>query len=129
VAAPKPEKRAKVKARAKRHESVVEQRIRALVAARDGFCRVGSATTYFGACEGESELMHLEGYRRFKTRGMPADVRHCTQGAAMGCTKHHRQYDAHELTIELIDGGAGADGCLRLIRNNISVLSVPRGVI
>jgi len=126
IAQPKPEPRKRTKARAKRHESKVEQRIRAHVVKRDGFCRVGSATTYFGACEGVSELMHLEEYRRFKTRGQSAEDRHCTAGTAMGCTKHHALYDAHELKIEMVTHW-GANDTLRLWYRGIGVLSVPRG--
>jgi hypothetical protein len=125
-ACPKPEKRARAKARVKRQASAVEQRVRAQVVARDGDCRVGASgwPAVFGPCGGESEWAHLEDKRRFKTRGQPAEVRHTTAGSLMLCTAHHRAYDLHELFITPLTG-LGADSTLRMIHHHISVLSLP----
>jgi hypothetical protein len=105
-ACPKPEPRRKVKARAQRAEQTVKRRIRALVAARDGYCRVAGMLK---GCDGVSEWAHLEDQRRSLTRGMAPAERHTTRFTAMLCTAHHRQYDAHKfrlqfLTYECADG-------------------------
>jgi hypothetical protein len=92
---PKPELRKRIKGRNDRIEAKVEQQVQALVAARDGECRLQGQG--FGVCGGASEWAHLEDKRRAKTRGMPPEVRHTTADTAMLCTIHHRRYDASEL--------------------------------
>jgi hypothetical protein len=123
---PKPEPKAKSKARAKRHEAAIIQQVRAQCVERDGPCRVGGTTTLFGPCRGDSEWCHLGDMKRFKTRGQEPWLRHTTAGSFMGCTLHHRYYDAYELTIEPIDSALGANGVLRIKQGSVSVLSVPR---
>jgi hypothetical protein len=122
---PKPEPRKRTKARAKRHEAAIIQQVRAQCVARDGDCRIGSATTYLGACAGESEWCHLGDMRRFRTRGMDPDVRHTKAGTCCLCTKHHQMLDANEIRVEFMTPD-GADGTLRFIRAGGSFLSVPR---
>jgi hypothetical protein len=121
----KPELRRRVKGRAKRQEKKVVDRVRAQCVARDGDCRIGHATSLFGACSGESEWAHLEGSRRFETRGQDPEDRHTTAGSLMACTAHHQMYDRHELAIEPLMP-EGADSTLRFVWNGISVLSVPK---
>jgi len=130
-AAPKPEPKKRVKDRAKRAEQKVEQFVRAQCVLRDGDCRVGSILNRlfvltFCRCGGESEWAHLEDKRRFKTRGQDPEVRHTTAGSLMLCTEHHQDYDQHRLEIEPLTE-AGADGRLRIVRNGLSVLSIPKG--
>ena len=71
-----------------------------------------------GACEGASEWMHLDRWKRCHTRGLPAEERHTTRGTAMGCTRHHRLYDAGFFDIEAVDEDRWADGPLRVLSRN-----------
>jgi hypothetical protein len=121
---PKPEKHATSKGRAKRHEAAIIQQVRAQVAERDGRCRL--YVCRMGLCQGESEWAHMAGFRRFETRGKEAEARHLSEGSLMLCAKHHGMYDRHELQITAIDSAKGADGVLRIVQGNVSVLSVPR---
>lgn len=125
VVVPKPEPRKRAKARSARQERSIVTVVRAHCVARDGDCRIGSATTYLGACDGESEWCHLGDMRRFRTRGMEPGARHTTQGTCCLCTKHHRMLDANEIRVEFVTPH-GADGTLRFVRAGGSFLSVPR---
>ena len=108
---PKGKTRRQLKARKDREEAKVIKRVRAIVAARDGYCRLYVAVPElipFGWCGGESEWAHLEGHRRFQTRGLPAEQRHSSTGSIMLCTNHHHAYDRHRFYIhgspKLADG-------------------------
>jgi hypothetical protein len=124
TAAPKPESRKRVKARATRAARAVVTRVRAACVARDGRCRL-AGTLLGNSCYGRSEWAHLRGYRRSKTLGQPAEQRHCTEGSVMLCAFHHAVYDRHELTIEPLTE-LGANGTLRVQGGGVSVPSVPR---
>ena len=92
----------------KRTESKHALKIRALVAERDGYCRVNQAGATFlvGDCKGVSEWAHLGDFRRFKTRGLPPEQRHTTGGSLMLCSFHHASYDRQK-TMDII--GTDAD--------------------
>jgi hypothetical protein len=106
----KPERRAKLKARKARVETKVKRAIRAKCVRRDGYCRLYSAPTIvqavFGQCEGPAEWAHLEDKKRARTRGMPPEVRHTTEGTCMFCRRHHRMYDAGQIVLALPVNGA-----------------------
>lgn len=114
----KPVRRAAEKARGDREEARVVQRVRAACVERDGYCRLAWATAIatcpIDECEGPSEWAHLEGHRRFETRGMEPDARHATTWTTMLCKRHHESYDAHDFYVEPIVDARGADGPLRL---------------
>lgn len=114
-ALPKPEPRRKVKARAARHERAVVKRVRAVVAARDGYCRLKDGP--FGPCRGASEWNHLE--KRSLTSRRAAERRHRTENTAMFCSDHHRQIDEHTIRVTALTI-FGADGPLRFKRFDFS---------
>lgn len=108
-------------ARARAHKAAKDARyakkIRALVAERDGECRIGDWELNPGdthdewlsnenmpprdfSCDGHSEWAHLGDGKRFKTRGMAPEQRHSTARSLMLCTRHHRMYDAGEMAID-----------------------------
>lgn len=116
----KPEKRSTAKRRKLRAESKVKQQVRAQCVERDGDCRLArwpSDDRLFSGltntCRGKSEWAHLGEKKRARTRGMAPDVRHATAGSLMLCTRHHRQYDAGEITIYPVTA-AGANGPLHM---------------
>ena len=102
--APKGKTRKQLKARAGRRELAVRKAVRAACVARDGYCRMMVVL-----CVGDSEWCHFGRYKRFKTRGMRPEARHCTAGSLMLCTKHHGEYDRGELTIRALTA-RGCDG-------------------
>lgn len=114
----KPTPRRLEKAREDRHEARVVKRVRARCVERDGSCRLSilrqTPTCQLDECDGPSEWAHLEGHRRFETRGKPPEERHTTAGTAMLCQWHHDAYDAHEFDI-VPTTDRGADGPLRLV--------------
>ena len=89
-------------------------RERARTVARDGHCRLAD-TPGFGPCHIASEWAHLEGKRRYKTRGLPPEQRHSTAWSAMLCKWHHDAYDAHDIECEAVTS-RGANGPLRWSR-------------
>lgn len=109
TAAPKPVKRATVKARATRHARAVVTDVRAAVVERDGMCRVPAR---LGPCQGVLEWAHMPDFRRSKTLGQPAEARHTSEGSFMCCTRHHAMLDQHQLTVTALTD-RGADGTLR----------------
>lgn len=130
VECPKPEPKKRQKARGKRAEQKVEKAVRAACVLRDGGCRIASIPGWasFGACDGPLEWAHLPNYRRSKTRGQPPEDRHCTAGSVMLCRHHHGMLDTHQMEISPIET-IGADGVLRIVRRNVSVLSIPKGTL
>lgn len=113
---PKPEPRARVKARRKRQEARVKEQVRHDVFVRESFrCRISDTwldtwlVGAFGDCDGPLEWAHLGDHRRFKTRGMPPEKRHTTAGSLCMCKRHHGMYDRHQLKIEPMTS-RGADG-------------------
>ena len=97
-AIPKPEPRARVKARRRRQEATIVRTVRAQVAQRDGFCRLRG--TPLDGCAGRSEWAHFGQDRRARTRGRAPEARHRTDGTLMLCTIHHRAYDvSRQLSI------------------------------
>lgn len=121
----KPEPRRIVNARAQRHAAKVVKSVRAQCVTRDGYCRIGnwedngddwhSWDMEDSFCDGPSEWAHLGDKQRFKTRGMPPEVRHTTAGSLMACHKHHADYDAGLIDIQP-EGERGADGPLVVTR-------------
>jgi hypothetical protein len=122
-------------AKKKRAEHKVIKAIRPVVAERDGHCRIAKDWTeaaigalssgpadplldlirVVGTCAGTSEWAHIGQFKRFKTRGLPPDVRHRTTHSLMLCMKHHRAYDANQFVIEeLTDRGANGPLAYRL---------------
>lgn len=98
------------------------RKVRALVADRDGHCRIGDwelnpgdthddamsaegPDGHLGVCDGKSEWAHLGDKKRFKTRGLPPEERHTTAGSLMLCAKHHRMYDT-EHTLHIVGDDA-----------------------
>lgn len=105
-------------ARARRAKAAKDKRVaakvRAVVAERDGYCRLSERDDCFG-CDGVSEWAHMHEERRSKTRGLPPDQRHTTQGSLMLCKRHHDRYDGRSrprLIITALSNN-GADGLLR----------------
>jgi hypothetical protein len=124
VACPTPEPKKREKARGKRAEQKVEQAVRAACVLRDGDCRLQGS--YVGYCGGESEWAHMPDKRRSKTRGQEPEVRHTTAGSLMLCSLHHALLDTHRMTIEAMTE-QGADSTLRIVKDGVSVLSIPKG--
>lgn len=116
-AIPKGEPRKRLKGRKDRAEYRQRRIVRAQCVERDGSCRL-SKTSLFGDCWGFSEWMHLGEKKRCKTRGMAPEARHTTAGSLMGCTRHHRAYDAGRLKIEPLTE-RGADGTLKFSANAV----------
>lgn len=114
VACPKPEPLKRTKGRADRREAAVKKSVRAAVADRDVDCRYGRYNDPF-TCAGQREWAHFGRYKRFKTRRMRPESRHCTEGSLLLCTKHHRQYDAGTLKITALTN-KGCDGPLEFGR-------------
>ena len=112
---PKGPSRATLKARKRRVETTVKQRVRAACVMRDGVCRVATDRAWdeempIAACAGPSEWAHLRPRTRAHTRGMAPSKRHQRTWTLMLCRAHHRAYDAGRLLIDI--GGTGADGPL-----------------
>jgi hypothetical protein len=116
---PKPEPIQRTKRRKLRVETLVKQKVRARCVERDGDCRL-QRTALFGPCSGESEWAHLGEKKRARTRGMPPEQRHTTQGSLMLCTGHHRMYDAGRLGIEPLTPD-GADGWIQVTDRQLLV--------
>ncbi len=105
LAQPKGVPRKLAKARSDRAEAKVIKRVRAIVEARDGRCRL-YWDAWSSVCDGPSEWAHFGDKKRFKTRKMSPEQRHTTAGSLMLCRKHHADYDQGRLVIL-----AGPDGC------------------
>lgn len=107
-ACPKPtDTRKRIAGRKRRAEAKVKQEVRAKCVTRDGDCRLQKAPWH--DCGGESEWAHFEEKKRARTRGMPPEERHTTEGSLMLCTTAHRDYDAGRMAIEAqtLDGADG----------------------
>lgn len=121
-----PAKRAKAKK--DRAEAKVKKDVRAVVAERDGFCRLFSyadlPNRLFGACEGESEWSHVGDFRRSKTRGMDPTVRHQSAHSVIFCTRHHVAYDQRKFVI-CYRTERGADGPLRFVVRDADAYEEP----
>jgi hypothetical protein len=98
LAHPKPERRATVKGRDKREEGRVLATVRAVVFARDRWCRawrdVEGAGLSIGPCCGPHELMHLK--KRSATRGMAPHDRHDASWCVRGCARHHAMEEGRQ---------------------------------
>lgn len=114
VPVPKPEPHAKVKRRRQRQEKKVVSAVREQCVERDGDCRIGRSTRLFGACSGVPEWAHLGEKKRFKTRGLPPEIRHTTYGSLILCSGHHDAYDEHRITITP-QTDRGADGPMTFV--------------
>ena len=118
----KPEPRTRTKGRAKRQEAKVIATNRAIVAARDGRCRL-DGVPQMGACRGPAEWAHLGSSKRFNTRGQDPEIRHSTRATAMLCRDgHHYAHDKGtgraRLSVEALTPD-GADGPLRWLRGGV----------
>jgi len=120
--APKPEPRVKAKSRTwvslksrarKATESAIIAQVRPVVMRRDDPCR--AAKWGLGPCGGPAQWAHIGPWRRYLTRGRPPEERHCVQGSARLCDKHHDMYDANAFALESIDGDLWAAGRLRIV--------------
>ena len=112
---PKPEPRRRAKARAKRAEDEVKRRNRALVEARDGYCRL-LHRRQFGPCEGRSEWNHLK--KRSLTVNQDPEIRHSTRTSVMNCERHHDMVDDHVIKFEYLTT-EGADGPMRFRQGDV----------
>lgn len=79
----------------RRKDQRVAAKVKAVVMARDGHCRLNRSV--FGRCQGESTWAHLPWLRRSKTRGMAPEHRHTEEGSVALCVRHHRMLDEHEI--------------------------------
>ena len=110
---------AKARAAKARTDAAYAAKVRAKVARREmGMCRIFTRSDWtpnsvaqFGACSGGQQWCHMEGHRRFETRGLPPEQRHSTAWTLMLCAKHHADYDARRLRIT-----GNADGPLEFTR-------------
>ena len=116
------------KARETREARKVVTAVRAHDVERDGHCRVGSATDYFGLCWGESQWCHLWSKKRSMTRGLPPEERHSTIWTCQMCARHHEMEERGELVLQALTSECGANGTLRATWNSVSVLLVPRAI-
>lgn len=105
---------ARARARKKRKDAAVADRIRELVFARDGTCRYGSDVlpAERTTCTGRVHWAHFGEMKRFKTRGMAPEKRHSMAGSLCLCHRHHAAYDAGSLKITAQDPDRGCDGLL-----------------
>jgi hypothetical protein len=95
-----------------RKDAAYAAKVRAAVERRDVGCRacaMGLASTRV-ACT-FPQWCHMEGHRRFETRGLPPEQRHSTAWTLLLCAKHHADYDARRLRIT-----GNADGPLEFTR-------------
>ena len=104
---------AKLRAAKARKDAAYAAKVREWVERRDSFCRVPihRAGIELGECDGPMAWAHMEGHRRFETRGLPPEQRHSTAWTLMLCAKHHADYDARRLRIT-----GNADGPLEFAR-------------
>lgn len=104
---------ARARKRKKRKDSKYALQIRALVAERDGYCCVRTAGAEFlvGECKGESQWAHFGEFKRYKTRCMKPEERHCTHGALMLCAKHHDALDRYRMSATPLTD-KGCDGTI-----------------
>lgn len=111
---------ARARKRKKRKDSKYALTIRALVADRDGYCRVRTAGAEFlvGECKGESEWAHFGEFKRFKTRGMAPELRHTTVGSLCLCASHHRALDSYRMSATPLTDN-GCDGALEFFRGTL----------
>ena len=119
----KPEPRKRTNGRAKRQEATVIATNRAIVAARDGRCRL-DGVHQMGICRGPAEWAHLGSAKRFNTRGQDPEIRHSTRATAMLCRdEHHYAHDKEtgdaRLHVESLTPD-GANGPLLWLRGVIA---------
>ena len=104
--------RKSVKAKKDRVEALRIKLVRALVEARDGYCRVAKdGGDWDDTCGGASQWCHFAEKKRARTRKMAPEFRHTTEHAFMACASHHEAYDSGELKITALTEG-GCDGRL-----------------
>lgn len=92
-----------------RKDAAHAKRIRDKVADRDMEVGCRAWGECLGVCEGKSEWAHLGERQRFKTRGLPPEVRHTTAASCLLCTKHHDLYDDGKIDY-FCHTDNGADG-------------------
>lgn len=120
----KPGPTARKTAKKRRAEGPVKTQVRAACVERDELCRVWSAAAGMNSlsdevmplveCRGRPEWAHLGEGKRFKTRGMKPEQRHCTARSLILCKLHHDRYDGRvEPRMEIVElTDRGADGPL-----------------
>ena len=111
---PKPEPRARTKARKRQQERAVIDAVRRQVALEDGYCRFSAYQDICGPCSGASEWCHVFGYERWRTRGMAPGARHVPEGTLMACTAHHAAIDGRAYPRLMLEtkSSLGARGAL-----------------
>jgi hypothetical protein len=91
---------ARSRAKRKAAESPVIKVVREQCERRDGYCRIAKApAAIVGECSGPSEWAHEGEKKRARTRGQAPEVRHDRRHSFMACQRHHRLYDAGEITV------------------------------
>lgn len=114
----KPEPLRKKRAREKREEAAAIKDVRARVFVREQFsCRVykDGAVAILGACGGTLQWAHASWKRRSRTRGLPPEERHTTEGSMALCDRHHDAYDeGHAFEVEPMTD-RGCDGRLKYV--------------
>jgi hypothetical protein len=112
---PKSVKRMRVKPRrvsaTQRKDLAYAAKVRAKVAKRDGFCRVGQLMSKASQkrCDGPLAWCHLQGKRRAQTRRMSPGQRHGTAWTAILCSVHAEMEEKRQLTYRYLTD-KGADG-------------------
>lgn len=105
---------AKARAVKARKDAAYAKTIRDQVQERDELCRACVEYVEYWTYRIAGlrlEWCHMEGHRRFETRGLPPEQRHSTTWTLMLCAKHHADYDARRLHIT-----GNADGPLEFTR-------------
>ncbi len=120
---------ARYRAKRRRAEYVVGQKVRERCVERDGGCRICDwennpddwhsddlqAVDWFEA--GPSEWAHMRENSRAKTRGMKPEARHTTAHSLMLCQFHHDRYDGRHrprIQITAMSDVLGCDGPLEI---------------
>jgi hypothetical protein len=99
---PKPEPRTLAKARHQRHACTVTKSVRSRCVERDGYCLYAKYEDSTLDCQGPSQWCHSDALKRFRTRGLPPEVRHTTRDSFIACQRHHDMYDGRINGIRLI---------------------------
>lgn len=110
LACPKGKTRKQVKAKKRRTEAQMVRAVRGICVGRDVYCRVGPGPVW-GRCDGPSEMAHILGKKRSRTRNMAACDRHDYRWCAMLCRRHHRMEESGAMVIRSLSGD-GANGPL-----------------
>lgn len=106
LALPKPERRAVVSARARRADKRHADKVRADVLWLDHRCRAEGVHV---ACFGRLIVAHMEGHRRWQTRGLPPEQRHDVSWELALCARHGDLEERHVIRVRYLSA-QGARG-------------------